>query len=339
MERKLASIQIIEKLEPIQDADRILKAFILGWQVVVRKDEFKEGDKCVFFEIDSMMPNKPEFEFLKSPDKDYAGKEFVARLKTKKLKGVISQGLAMPTKLWGLDHVVVGEDVTDYLGIVKYEPPESVRTGGMLLGSFPVFIPKTDEQRIQSYPALLDEIRGLNVYVTTKMDGTSVTYYLEDGALVVCSRNNKIADGDNVYWAIAKKLDIENKIKEMPYKVALQGEVCGPGVQKNTANLTELSCLFFNIYNIEKHQYISYPTAKNLIDYAGLSFVPIDIPYVKFVWTLPELLEMAKGKYPNSKHNREGIVIRPITERYSCTLQGRLSFKVINNDYLLKGEN
>lgn len=85
--RKLAHVEKIASIQPIDGADRIEVATVLGWQVVVKKDEFKVGDLCIYIEIDSVLPEIEDFEFLR--DKKF-------RIKTQKLRGQISQGLILP---------------------------------------------------------------------------------------------------------------------------------------------------------------------------------------------------------------------------------------------------
>ncbi|HEX9972761.1 MAG TPA: RNA ligase (ATP), partial [bacterium] len=144
--RKLATIQKIKNLEPIPEADKIEKATVLGWQLVVKKGDFKVGDHCVYCEIDSVLPEKPEYEFLRP-------RKF--RIKTAKLRGQISQGIAFPIgAIKELANVEIKEglDVTEIIGVQKYEPPPAVMMSGQVKGGFPGFIPKTDEMRIQSVP-------------------------------------------------------------------------------------------------------------------------------------------------------------------------------------------
>jgi len=173
--RKLASIQRIKAIEPIPNADAIVKATVLGWQVVVKKDEFTVGDFCVYAEIDSVFPEKPEFEFLRN-------KHF--RIRTVKMRGQISQGICFPLSILPQD-IPIGEgyDVTEALGIVKYEPPIPSDLVGVVKGMFPSFIPKTDETRVQVLQELLDEHQGKACYVTEKVDGTSATFYIRDGGV------------------------------------------------------------------------------------------------------------------------------------------------------------
>src|SRR3989304_6702966 len=196
MNRKLASIQRIIALDPIPGADRIERATILGWQLVVKKDEFDVGDLAVFYEIDSLLPDLPPYEFMR--DKKF-------RVKTAKFRGQISQGLALPRDVVGIPiwSSEPGTDVTDMLGVTKYEPPAKTQMGGAHVRTFPTFIPRTDETRIQSAPALLEEFWGKEVYITEKVDGTSATYLKYEGQFRVCSRNQEILDErseQNLYW-------------------------------------------------------------------------------------------------------------------------------------------
>lgn len=351
MERALASIQIIKEIRPIEGADLIEETVVLGWHLVVQKGEFKVGEKCVYFECDSMLPLTPAFEFLKTQMKQYEGGGWFCRLRTKKLRGVLSQGLALPLGTFGLDqNLPLGEDVSERLGIKKYEPQIPAMLRGWAKGNFPtLYIPKTDEIRIQSIPEIFDEIRGKVVYVTEKADGTSATYFVRevweswDGAVSrsnfgVCSRNLELKEDDKVaYWIWAKKNDIEGKLRSLHKNIAFQGELCGPGIQKNRLGLQEFEVFFFNIWDIDERRYFNFNEFCDTIDWLGLNRVKV-IKEPVFDWTLEELLEMAKGKYEGTKNNREGIVIRPVEETYSEVLKGRLSFKVLNTDYLLREE-
>jgi len=138
--RKLASIQRIKNLEPIAGADAIEKATVLGWQLVVKKGEFAIGDLCVYCEIDSRLPDRPEFEFLKARG---------MRIRTVRLRGQISQGICFPLSILPVyTDVQEDTDVTELLDITKYEPPIPAQLAGVAKGLFPSFIPKTDETRV-----------------------------------------------------------------------------------------------------------------------------------------------------------------------------------------------
>lgn len=349
--RKLASVQYVHDITPIEGADLIETAHVLGWQLVVKKNEFRVGDVGVYFEIDSFLPIRPEFEFLRDSSykkTDLMGEGF--RLKTKRMRGQLSQGLLLPLSIlpsgkeWK-----VGDDVTEILGVRKFEIEERVSTSGTIKGNIPYDIPKTDELRIQSFPELLDEIMGKPYYITTKMDGMSVTMYYVDGEFGVCSRNWEYKDDDkSAAWKFAHenqlpekfaKFASENKID----RFVLQGEFCAPGIQKNPLKLTKPEWYVFNklIWDEEKLKWI--PTSLgDLIETTtdlDVEMVPLEEFRGRYKYNkIDDLLARAEGKYPSGKQ-KEGIVIRSIKPMRSYVTGGRLSFKAINNDYLLKGGN
>jgi len=228
--RKLVTIQKIEEKKLIEGADKIEAARVKGWWIVVQKDQFRVGDSVLYYEIDSFLPVRPEYEFLLKGNKPkkmlFDGKEIEGiRLKTIKLKGQISQGLIMPIPE-GLKIPDDG-DVSEELGVIKFEIPIPACLTGIIKGSFPAFLPKTDEERIQN---MVDVLNINTFYVTEKIDGTSTTFYKKDGVFGVCSRNIELVEGETTQWRIAKELDLINKI---PDNFALQGELVGEGIQGN----------------------------------------------------------------------------------------------------------
>ncbi len=340
MERKLASVQRVLALEPIPNADAIELARINGWQCVVKKGEFQVGDLGAFFEIDSIPPDVPAFAFLWRP-KDAALGESVARpdkfrLRTMKLRGALSQGLLLPLAQLGVAGAE-GDDLTSALGVEKYEPPASLTMGGLARGPFPGWLPKTDEMRVQSVPEVLTELHALPYVCTLKCDGTSASYTLDPqgGEFHVCSRNLSLVDADNVYWNLARDLDIERVLRDNP-GLAVQGEVCGPGIQKNRLGLKAPALMVFNVYDIPGARYLSDADMRAFCAKNGLPAVPVIERGDTFYHTLDTLLVLAEGKYPGTHNEREGIVIRPQSEMHSAALAGRLSFKAISNRFLLK---
>jgi RNA ligase (TIGR02306 family) len=249
MERKLASIQRVLKIEPIPNADAIELARVNGWQCVVKKGEFEAGDLGLFLEIDSVPPDNETFNFLWQrkakegeplPERTERPGNF--RLRTVKLRGALSQGLLLPLSIFDFGEVTEGENVTEALGVIKYEPPVSVQqSSSEFRAPFPAFIPKTDEMRVQSVPEVLDEIRGLPYVATLKYDGSSSTFYIDpfDNEFHACSRNQSVLEGNSFYWRAARKYDLETILRAEP-NFAIQGEVCGPGIQKNRLNLKDL---------------------------------------------------------------------------------------------------
>ena len=197
MERKLASIKKITNIQPIEGADMIELASVGGWNVVVAKNvNHKVGDLVIYCEIDSFLPIKEEFEFLRKSSYKKMDEQEGFRLKTMKLRGQLSQGLILPISILNPPGTNIyvesfeGLDVTEMLGIVKYEPPIPTQLAGKVVGGFPSFIQKTDEERIQNLSNEYEHYKtNHKFFVTEKLDGTSMTVYLNEGKFGVCSRN------------------------------------------------------------------------------------------------------------------------------------------------------
>ena len=356
--RTLASIQVIEKVEKHINADALELATILGWQIVTRTGEVTPGAKVIYCEIDSMLP--VDAPWLPSAIKNRITKEQTIdffRIKTIKLRGELSQGLIVPIvdtlpnsgEVNSWNELEVGYDVTELLDLQKYEPPAftgKFAVYGAVSGNtsnFPTkFVNKTDEPRVQSNPKLFASLQWKPYYMTVKLDGTSATYFLDPatGELVVCSRNMIRKKPDNLsseihdvincpYWYIAEKYDIENKLRTVPH-LALQGEVCGPNIQRNLLGLKDLELFIFNIVDIRDRSRLSFnDMIATCNEVLSVSHVPIEETGDQFNYeTINSLLGKAAGTYKGTKSAREGLVIRATNQS--------ISFKAINNEYLLK---
>ena len=338
MNRKLASVQRALEIIPIPNADAIELVRINGWQCVTKKGEFAADDLGVFLEIDAVPPDNLTFQFLwTAKDGTATARPDKFRIRTMKLRGALSQGLFLPLTGFDLGAVEVGQDVTEALGVTKYEPPLPAAGGGEIGGLFPGFVPKTDEIRVQSAPEVIAEIWANPYAITLKYDGTSATFCVDprDGAFLACGRNYSISEGESFYWRIARHYDLPAKLAAHP-NYALQGEICGPGIQKNRLELKQIALFCFNVYDIAGARYLGHDEAREFL-------AQIEVPAVETLekgdsWgtDLPSLLRLAEGKYPGTSNEREGIVIRPLTETRSEVLAGRLSFKAISNRFLLK---
>ena len=329
MERRLVSIQTIDAIAPIPGADKIEQARVMGWTVVIKKGEFSIGDPCVFFEIDSVLPAGPSWsEFLRPRG---------FRVRTLKLRGVLSQGLALPVDILGAGEVSRDVDLRDGLGVTKYEAvlPDARE----IAGPFPGRVPKTDEIRLQSALGVLDELRGQPFYVTTKCDGASATYVRDGDSFLACSRNWALVRGDNPVWRLAERYQLADRL---PVDVAIQGEVCGPGVQGNRLGLATHELFVFSVYDLRAGEFLSFERFVAFCAEHGLTTVPIErvvdgAAAAVYDHSLDGWLASSRGSYPGTTRHKEGIVIRPLVERRSEALGGsRLSFKVINNDFLLE---
>jgi RNA ligase (TIGR02306 family) len=320
---ELATIQLIKDVNNVENSDYLDVVSVLGWKVVTKRNDFKSGDLCIYIALDSILPEKPEFEFMR---------ERHFRTRTIKLRGQISQGLVFPTSLLPPEtSLEIGTDVTEILNIQKYEKVIPAHLSGDTAGDFPNYIPKTDEERLQNCVEVLSELKGIECYSTVKIDGTSATFANYHDENLICSRRlAKKETGDTVYSAIYKKYNISNIFSEIK-NMAIQGEIAGPGIQKNPLNLKSHELFVFNIYGIISGRYYDYQDLVNFCRYYHLQMVDVDSVFI-MNHTLEDLLEMAKGVYKSGR-TREGIVVRPTKERFSTVMKGRLSFKIVNNDY------
>jgi RNA ligase (TIGR02306 family) len=335
MHRKLASVVRVTSVTPIPNAERIELARVGGWQCVVKKGEVTPGELAVYFEIDSVPPERETFAWLWQPKNAASpvSRPTSFRIRTMTMRGTLSQGLLMPLAVLGLTTASEGEDVTERLGVTKYEPPAPSGMGEWR-GPFPGFVPKTDELRVQSAPAVLDELRGKPFVATVKMDGTSTTLAIVDGALHVCGRNHSILEGENLYWYVAKKRRIAEVLERAPH-LAIQGEVVGPGIQKNPVGLKEKDLFVFNVYDVHEGRHFGDDELRAFCAEHRLEPVPIAFEGDRFDESVESLLAKAEGLYRGTANQREGVVVRARGELRSEVLGGRLSFKAISNKYLL----
>lgn len=345
MSRKMATIRRIDAINPIPDADAIEVATVGGWKVVVKRGEFTVGSLAVYCEIDSFIPTTIA-SFLTKPGhtpKVYEGVEG-ERLRTVKLRKTLSQGLLLPVSVLDtfLDpndtqfQVEDGLDVSELLGIVKYEPPVPAQLAGLVKGNFPSQIPKTDQERVQNLGSEIIEANaaGLRFEITEKLEGSSMTCYLIDGVFGVCSRNLDLKrDEANSFWKVAIDGDIEAKMRACGEgDWAIQGELIGNGVQGNIYKLGGLDFRVYDVYNINAGDYLRPVYRRALIERMGLNHVPVIHPESQLIWDIQGMLEFADGKsLLNPKQDREGIVFKQVG--------GGMTFKAISNAYLYKHQD
>lgn len=321
----------IKEVEAIEGADAIEKAYVLGWQLVIRKGDFKVGDLCVYCEIDSIMPDKPEFEFVRTRSN---------RIKTIRLRGQISQGICFPLSVLPEDLEIVEDmDVTEIIGVINFEPPIPANLAAEVKGLFPSFIPKTDETRVQVLEKVLNTYAGTSCYVTEKLDGSSVTFYMREGEFGVCSRNLDLQFNEsNSMWKFAIENRLEEKLEALNMNIALQGEIIGEGIQKNKYRSRGQSIYFFNVFEIDAYRYFSLHEVKGLLTDLELKMVPVLEENYLLENSIEALISKSKMKSVLNKDTiAEGIVIRPVEEKIDkYVMQGRVSFKAINPDFLIK---
>ena len=356
--RKLASIVTIATAEPIPGSDRLDVVTMKGkgWRVVTGRGEFKPGDTAVYFEIDSALPADDErYAFLRDrclrswTDKHGKVLRQAIRIRTVKLRGVISQGLVMPVALFPeLAAIMNGYDEDEILKVEHFDDidaemkaaldasrPQGV---GRREGNFPSWIPKTDEERIQNLADWPDTLKGVLWEVTEKADGSSMTVFWSpsmrpEKPFGVCSRNFELErDETNAWWEAAVKYGIEGKLAALGREIAVQGELVGPGMNGNRDLLPEREFRVFRIWDIASGRYLGSTERRKLCERLGLPHVKVIDPAMDVFTELPsvdDVLKFAEGTTDRG-HEREGLVFKEADCEYPR------SFKAVSNRYLLK---
>lgn len=350
MERVLASIKRIDEIRPIENADAIECAVLGGWQVVVKKGEFQAGQLAVYAEIDSFIPHllAPFLSKGKEP-REYNGVKG-ERLKTIRLRGQISQGLLLPVEHnppvaalirrstdHALRYVMEGDDVTEFLGIQKYEVVENWMKSSQAKGNFPSFIFKTDQERIQNLKREVEKWKanGDIWEVTEKLDGSSISIFVHQELELsgVCSRNLELRfdpDSPGTFWSVALKYNLIEKILQSGMSLAFQGELIGPGIQGNPYNLKEHDLYIYDIFDIKGQKYLLPNEVQYLCRQFDVKHVPTYYLHALEDISLEEQIARADGQSElNPATIREGLVFK--------NMKTQESFKVISNTFLLKG--
>lgn len=337
--RKLASVQIISNITQISEKTKEEIVSVLGWKVFAPKNQFKIGEKIIFFEIDSILPSNKKWTSHIKPKN--------LHIKTQTRYNEISQGFIMKLDILSkidsfkeknikLKDLEEGYDLTEILEITKYDEnsEEGLKMKEKLFPS--EIIEKSDEIRAQSNLNYIDLFLGKEFYSSLKYDGSSATYLIDPNTnkFRVCSRNCGLSEDDkNIYNDIAKKYDIKNKLLQSNGIYALQGEVYGPKVNKNPLNVPELKIAIFTIKNIKNNYYLDFDEMVKVCKELDLPMVEVIEEGVFKYKTVEEMVEKSKGLYPGTKYPREGLVYR-LKENWNKD-KVRASFKVINDDYLV----
>ena len=316
MEVKVVKVKALGK-HP--NADNLSITHVYDYPVITRTGDFKEGDKAVYVPVDAVVKtDDPRFSFLKGHN--------CQRIKARKLRGIFSMGLLIPADPEWQE----GEDVSERLGITKYEQPIPVNMGGDN-ESDPGFIPKyTEIENIRRWPDIL--IEGEDVVISEKLHGTNARFVFKDGRLWVGSHNTiKKESPNSLWWKAARQYELDKKLRIYPGCV-FYGEIYG-SVQdlKYGTKQGEIKLAIFDIYSIEQGRYADQNTKINFLYTLGLEGVPT---LYSGPWSADKIV-YTSGKSTLADHIREGIVIKPTTERYDERV-GRVVFKSISEEYLLR---
>lgn len=362
--RKLVSIQKIVAIEPIDGADLIVKAQILGWDMIIKKGEFSVGDLCVFFEIDSFLKaSDPRFAFLmKRSTRMFNGYEG-HKLRSVKMKGVLAQGLALPLSLFPeIENAIEDMDVTELLGIEKWEPVMNAQLAGRAAGFFPSWIHKTDQDRCQGIRDFDNKIAGLTFEKSIKIDGSSLTaFYYRDRPdfdeekerleMGVCSRNLeiKLSNIESAFVQMFMNKNMGEILKRFYEQhganLAIQGEIFGEGIQGNLENIRGLDFRIFDIFNINKQEYllpterqeaISIMNGFGLGILEGVKILDVACDVSTTYANIKEILLDAEGPTMFCDNEREGIVFKANSRDKNGNI---FTFKAISNNYLMQHDD
>lgn len=359
--RKLVTVRTIDNILPIKDADMIEQLVIGGWNVVAQKGIHSVGDLVVYFEIDSFLPIEDvRFEsFMKFGVNTFEGKQG-HRVKTKRLRGVYSQGVVIPLVEFPEIQIVDFEaDYAEQVGVVKYEKQEVTGYAGDAKGSFPWFLQKSDQDRIQNVYGRLtnSDLVDKEFVGTLKMDGSSITVFAVDRnkyipdsddvigvdiAIGYCSRNQQLKmpetseDGwfekTGKFYQGAENSDLFIKASELcattGKSLAIQGELVGKGIQGNFEKFEKYQVFAYNIYDVDAAKFVDYKTFLEYAALVDLQIVPEVYPAQKILeQDVGEIVQMADGKGLLANY-REGVVWKQV--------DGNCQFKAISNKYLDK---
>jgi len=345
--RKLATIRKVNKIVGIEGADFIELAFIDGWQCIIEKGTFKEGDIGVYFEVDSFLPIEERYEFLRKRCLRNLNQKEGFRLRTMKMRGNISQGLLLPMDNFPevTEGYEIGEDVTELLNVKLWMTPERFHMSGNAKGNFPIFIRKTDQERIQNLPMIWEGFKDMEFEQTEKLDGTSFTIYKYAGTIGVCSRNLDLELDDdnkenNLYVKYAFNSGLYDWLTESKLdNIAIQGEMIGHGIQKNHYKLSYQKLFVLDIWNIKNQEYFPPENRYYMVhtmkdDGVNLDHVPIRNKNIRILEVCEDMESIIANAVQRSilkSHtHQEGDVYKSI--------EGNLSFKIVSNKYLLKND-
>lgn len=344
----LAYVARVLQLLPIPGKDLIELAVIKGWKCIVKKGEFAVGDLAIYLAIGSVPDfEDPNFAFLKQKN--------LTRIKTIKMGGVISQGLLGPLTwltargMVDVSELKEGDDVATAMGVTKYIPPEEsgqyvpTADNAKKRDPFPDYVPKTDATRLQHAPDYYFEaIAGKDIVITRKEDGCSATFICYQNQFMICGRNyvwDTVDSSCAHYFNIAAQYGLAEGMPALNRNLAIQGEICGPKINGNRLKLSQNRLSVFDIFDIDKQQYLSYDEMCAVCTTLGLTTVPLLYrgPATEAVssLTVDAFLQLSDNTLYGPGIPAEGIVVKvdPVLEE---DVGGRVVFKVISNKYLIK---
>lgn len=327
---------------------------VYGWEVVVQKDKWKQGDKCIYIQIDTILPKEIENKLFPSNSKITLNNSRVRQIK---IRNFYSQGMIINPSEFNLQNISIETDVSDILNTKKYEPPVAslpshmhVKTSKKIQN--PTFNKYTHIENIKYYDRTLENYE--EVVATCKLHGTSARYSWEPypintawrkvlkffglapkwefcwGSHNVQIQNKLYHKGyyeEDVYTKMIKQYNLKEVI---PKGCGIYGEIVGSGIQDGYSYGCAQGEHKFFVYDVRStNKWWDYDAAKSLTKIMKLDYVSEMYrgPFVK------ETITQFLNDNPISKEVNEGLVVKPTKESYSNVL-GRVILKYINPKYL-----
>lgn len=310
---------------PHPNADALGLVNVFGYQCVVRLGEWAEGDLAAYIVPDSLVPtNRPEFSFLARPEKPRPAE----RIKVRKLRGIFSQGLLVRAP----EGTREGDDVAALFGVTRYEPPEPLATGGDVERGPKGDRPHYDVESFRRYAAIVFR-EGEEVVATEKVHGANARFTWHDNRLYCGSRRQwKKEEVASAWWRVARQYQGVTSLLESFPGATLYGEVYGQ-VQDLTYG-TKKGEIRFAAFDLLRTDgtWLPVHAMRQLCESFGVPLVPV-------IYAGPldteKMLALAEGPSLLGPNVREGIVVRPVEERWHQEV-GRVQLKVVGNSYLEK---
>ena len=356
----LAIISKIQSITPIEGKDRIVLAKVENYDTIIQKDDFKVGDICIYVFYDSILPDKPEYEFLRK--RCWSEKWQGHRIRPMKLGGIISEGLVLPMSYLPerKKPYKVGDVVTEELGIRLYDPEALLEGQGKRKGNwfldlmmkygwfrrfynryfrkstqkdgYPNWVIKSDEENIEKIWNDISQNPDLEYILTEKMEGQAASFIFDKKKFKVYSHNFNVIEGN---WVeVAKIYNIKEKMKEWcwikGYKsFCIQGEICGPGIQGNIYGFKSLRLFLYGGFH-EDGTRLDMQELVTFSNFSGINTVPVlGTGKISDFKDLDEIIKFADGdsvfKNNNKPVPREGVVWR--------TEDGKVHFKNKSRQY------
>ncbi len=368
MSSHIVEVCEITDVQPHPNADRLDIAQVKGWQCVTGRGQYRKGDIAIYIPIDSVLPESLETILFPPESKVRLNNR---RVKSIKLRGAISQGMLMDFKDISAEEMPVGTDMSESLGITKWEPPapKSPSLRGNMTSpkqTNPYFHKYTDIENYKNYNGLFQP--GEIVVVTEKIHGTNFRCgwvksvpntlwkkvkkffgYLPEWEFVYGSRNVQLQDrgkgaatyySENVYAKTVDQYNLKNLVEKGQ---VVYGEIYGDGIQKGYTYGCGPGETKLAVFDVQVQSHIN-PDSQLYMDSAQLGnwLLETKLPSVPILYvgafdesSVKNLAMGASILWPEQKI-REGVVVRPLHEAFAIC--GRKILKLINDDYLLKAD-